>query len=95
MSRAEQKVDLEDAIVASVELPRNDASVVVETIFDTMAESLQRGENVFLRGFGTFGVRRRKARTGRNPKTGEKVHVPAKRIVFFKPGLEIRRLLGS
>jgi integration host factor subunit beta len=67
-----------------------DATTVVETIFEEISLSLERGQRVELRGFGSFGLKERKSREGRNPKTGEAVSVEAKRVMFFKAGKELR-----
>jgi integration host factor subunit beta len=67
-----------------------DALTVVETVFESIAGALERGDKAELRGFGTFGLKERRAREGRNPKTGEAVKVEAKRVMYFKPGKEMR-----
>jgi integration host factor subunit beta len=67
-----------------------DSQTVVETIFESIAEALERGDKAELRGFGTFGLKERRARDGRNPKTGESVKVEAKRVMYFKAGKEMR-----
>ena len=67
-----------------------DSQTVVETIFGSIAEALVREDKAELRGFGTFGLKERRAREGRNPKTGEAVKVQAKRVMFFKAGKEMR-----
>lgn len=69
---------------------RRDAEVMVNTVFDGLAEALRRGERVEIRGFGSFVVKQRQAREGRNPKTGSRVAVAAKRVPFFKVGKELR-----
>jgi integration host factor subunit beta len=71
-------------------LTANDAQTVVETIFEEISQSLERGQRVELRGFGSFGLKERRSREGRNPKTGEAVKVEAKRVMFFKAGKELR-----
>ncbi len=71
-------------------LSLKDAELVVDTIFQAMTEALAKGERIEIRGFGSFEVRTRKAKMGRNPKTGEKVFVPEKRVPFFKVGKELR-----
>ena len=71
-------------------LPHHAAAVMVNTLFEAMTEGLARGERIELRGFGSFGVKRRTARLGRNPKTGASVTVAAKRIPFFRAGKELR-----
>ncbi|GGD60921.1 integration host factor subunit beta [Erythrobacter arachoides] len=68
---------------------------VVDIFFDEIAARLAEGGRVELRGFGTFSTREREARTGRNPRTGDAVEVPAKRVPYFKPGKEMRERLNS
>jgi integration host factor subunit beta len=68
---------------------------VVDIFFEEIAQRLAEGGRVELRGFGTFSTRERDARVGRNPRTGETVDVPAKRVPYFKPGKEIRERLNS
>ncbi len=89
------KADLVEAVAAATELNRRSSEQVVTVFFDSIVESLRRGDKVELRGFGTFRLRHRRARTGRNPKTGESVEVPAKAVPFFKPGKDLRRLVNS
>ena len=86
------KADLVEAVAAATELSRRSSEQVVTVFFDSIVESLCRGDKVELRGFGTFRLRHRRARIGRNPKTGESVHVPAKAVPFFKPGKELRNI---
>jgi integration host factor subunit beta len=69
---------------------RNDVEVVINNIFDNMVQSLKSGDRVEIRGLGSFIVKHRRAREGRNPKSGEKVSVPEKRIPFFKAGKELK-----
>ncbi|RJY09495.1 integration host factor subunit beta [Aurantiacibacter aquimixticola] len=68
---------------------------VVDIFFDEIAKRLAEGGRVELRGFGTFSTRQREARTGRNPRTGEAVEVPAKRVPYFKPGKDMRERLNE
>jgi len=84
------KADLIDEVSKLAELTRKDSEVIVETIFDSIVRSLRVGDKIEIRGFGSFRTRQRNARTGRNPKTGAKVDVPAKRVPFFKPSKELR-----
>jgi len=70
-------------------LTHKDAEIIVDTIFDSMIESLAQGERIEIRGFGSFAVKHRDPREGRNPKTGETVHIPAKRMPHFKMGKEL------
>jgi len=72
------------------DLKSEDLERVVGVILDEIADALSRGDRVELRGFGAFSVRQRKARTGRNPRTGETVEVEAKAVPFFRPGKELR-----
>lgn len=76
-------------------LTQRDAERVVRTIFEAITQNLVEGGRVELRGFGTFSVRRRDARTGRNPRTGEPVDVKAKGALHFRPGREIKRRLNA
>lgn len=89
------KADLVDRVAAAADLTKKDSEIVVSTFFDSIVESLRRGEKVELRGFGSFRLRHRKARTGRNPKTGEPVEVPAKVVAYFKPGKELRERVDT
>jgi integration host factor subunit beta len=70
-------------------LTQKDAGIIVDTIFNSMVESLAQGERIEIRGFGSFAVKHRDTREGRNPKTGEPVHIPAKRLPHFKIGKEL------
>ena len=80
------KADLIDDVARNSSLSKKDAEVIVQTVLDSIVDSLKTGKKVELRGFGSFRLRDRASREGRNPKTGEKVFVPAKRKVMFKPG---------
>ena len=76
--------------VANPHLRGPDAELIITTIFQGIADALAQGDRVELRGFGAFTVKRRDARTGRNPRTGEAVSVTEKVVPFFKPGKELR-----
>lgn len=76
-------------------ISKKDTEVVVNTIFDAMTEALRRGERIEIRGFGSFQVKIREEREGRNPKTGEMVHIPAKRTPFFKVGKELKEMVDG
>lgn len=84
------KAELVEEVARAAELNKRDAEVIVETVFDSIITALQKGEKVELRGFGSFRTRERGPRRGRNPKTGEPVDVPAKRVPYFKPGKELK-----
>ena len=70
-------------------LTRKDAEIIVNTIFDSMTEALAQGSRIEIRGFGSFAVKLRPAREGRNPRTGETVQIPEKRSPHFKIGKEL------
>jgi integration host factor subunit beta len=84
------KADLIEEVLNVTELPRKESETIVETIFDSIIAALQKGEKIEIRGFGSFRTRERRGRVGRNPKTGEKVDVPAKKIPYFKPSKELK-----
>ena len=79
---------------ANPHLYLRDVERIVNTIFDEISKALEQGNRVELRGFGTFSLRTRGARTGRNPRTGDSVAVPAKALPFFKTGKELRERLN-
>ena len=89
------KADLVDRVTTIGDLTRRDGEVIVETLFDSVVAALQSDDKVEVRGFGSFRSRQRKPRTGRNPKTGVSVEVPAKRVPFFKPSKELRDLVNG
>ena len=76
------------------DLTRRDGEVIVETIFGSVIGALQSGDKIEIRGFGSFRIRQRKPRIGRNPKTGARVDVPAKKVPYFKPSKELRDLVN-
>jgi integration host factor subunit beta len=88
------KADLVDQVIALGDLTRRDGEVIVETLFDSIIGALKGSDKVEVRGFGSFRTRQRKPRIGRNPKTGESVSVPAKRVPYFKPSKELRDLVN-
>lgn len=77
------------------ELRTDEVEQVVDIFFEEITARLAEGGRVELRGFGAFSTRQREARTGRNPRSGESVSVPAKRVPYFKPGKEIRERLNK
>ncbi|HEX8616237.1 MAG TPA: integration host factor subunit beta [Thermoanaerobaculia bacterium] len=89
------KAELVDEVARVVQLTKKQAENIVNIVFDSIVESLRAGEKIELRGFGSFRLRSRKSRTGRNPKTGEKVDVPSKKIPYFKPGKELKELINK
>ena len=76
-------------------ISKKDTEIVVNTIFDSMTEALRRSDRIEIRGFGSFQVKIREAREGRNPKTGEEVKIPAKRTPFFKVGKELKERIDA
>ena len=88
------KAELIEEVSRVVEMTRKDSEVIVEAIFDSVVKSLRGGDKIEIRGFGSFRTRQRQPRIGRNPKTGERVEVPAKRVPYFKPSKELRDLVN-
>ncbi len=88
------KADLIKDVARAVEMSGKDAEVIVDTIFENIVKSLRGGDKIEIRGFGSFRTRQRNARIGRNPKTGARVDVPAKKIPFFKPSKELKDLVN-
>ena len=89
------KAELVDEVARVVQLTKKQAETIVNIVFDSIVDSLRSGQKIELRGFGSFRLRNRKSRTGRNPKTGEKVDVPSKKIPYFKPGKELKELINK
>lgn len=85
------KKDIILKISDDTHLKQIDVKKVVQKTFDTILESLVRGEKIELRNFGVFKIKQRKSRTGRNPRTGQVVPVPPRKVVVFKPGLEMKK----
>ena len=88
------KADLIEEISAVSRLSKKSSELVVNTFFESIVASLRRGEKIELRGFGSFKLRHRRARVGRNPKTGARVDVPPKVVPYFKPGKDLRDLVN-
>src|SRR5438067_13806317 len=84
------KADLIEEVLRITELPRKESETIVETIFDSIIQSLQQGQKIEIRGFASFRTRESRGRDGRNPKTGAKAEVPAKKIPFFKTSKELK-----
>lgn len=89
------KAELVEEVARNSDLSKKDAVVIVQSVLDSIIESLKSGTKVELRGFGSFRLRSRSERKGRNPKTGDQVHVPAKKVPYFKPGKELKELINS
>ena len=84
------KADIVDQIAEATGLTKTDTAAVVEGFLASIVSSLQKGEHIEIRGFGTFKVVTRASRTGRNPKTGEVVRIPERPVPVFKPSRELR-----
>jgi integration host factor subunit beta len=89
------KADLIEEVSRVVEFTRKESEVIVEAIFSSVVKSLKDGDKIEIRGFGSFRTRQRQSRVGRNPKTGARVEVPAKRIPYFKPSKELKDLVNG
>lgn len=89
------KAELVEDVARAAELTKKDAERLVEIVFESIIETLNKGEKIELRGFGSFRVRERGSRRGRNPKTGDPVNIPAKRVPYFKPGKELKELINE
>ena len=84
------KSDIIKKLQNETDLTKKEAAIVIDTFFTEMANALSKGDRVEIRGLGSFHVRKYKAYTGRNPKTGKKVKIKPKKLPFFKPGKELR-----
>src|SRR3972149_5294530 len=89
------KADLIDEVSKISNLTKKETETIVNTIFDNITDALAKGDKVELRGFGSFRIRHRNSRKGRNPKTGSAVDVPQKRVPFFKVGKRLRELVNT
>jgi integration host factor subunit beta len=89
------KADLVAIVADRLKITQVQASIIVESVLRSIIAALQGGQEVEIRGFGSFRFRNRAPRKGRNPKTGEKVDVPSKRIPYFKMGKELKALLND
>ncbi|RID82197.1 HU family DNA-binding protein [Peribacillus asahii] len=84
------KTELVQAVSAQAEITQKDAAKVVDALFETISNTLAKDEKIQLIGFGTFEVRERSARKGRNPQTGEEIDIAASKVPAFKPGKELK-----
>jgi integration host factor subunit beta len=89
------KAELIERVAVATDVTKKQAESIVDTIFEAIIRSLKQGQKIELRGFGSFRLRERGARIGRNPKTGVRVNVPAKKIPYFKPGKELKELINK
>ncbi|USL45670.1 HU family DNA-binding protein [Priestia megaterium] len=84
------KTELVDAVATKSELTKQDSKKAVDALFETISNALAKEEKIQLVGFGTFEIRERAERTGRNPQTGEEMIIPASKVPAFKPGKELK-----
>ncbi len=89
------KADLINRIAKEMNISKQEAETGVNFFFQTMKEALLRGEEIELRGFGSFRFRKRGARSGRNPRTGKPVQVPSKKVLYFKPSKLIKNMINE
>ena len=92
---ATTKADLIEAVAQSCDVNKKDAEVTVNTFLECIIDALNRNEGVELRGFGSFRIRERGARVGRNPRTGERVEVNPKKVPYFKVGKQLKELINE
>lgn len=89
------KSDLIEEVTRAVEISRKDSEIIVDVIFGSIVRAVRGSDKVELRGFGSFRIRQRQSRVGRNPKTGIRVAVPAKTIAYFKPSKELKEAINA
>jgi len=89
------KADLINKIAKEMEISKQEAETGVNLFFQTIKEAIKNGEEIELRGFGSFRLRHRGARSGRNPRTGKPVQVPSKKILYFKPSKLLKNLINK
>jgi len=89
------KAELVEEVARAAELTKKDSEVIVEEVFKNIIQALNRGEKIELRGFGSFRVRQRDARRGRNPKTGEEIPITARRVVTFHASQKLKALVDK
>ena len=87
------KAELVEEVSGKTGLTRTDVAVVVDAFLEAVKKSLESGNNIEIRGFGTFKIKQRKARKARNPRTGEEVPVPGRKVPVFKPSNEFKALI--
>ena len=88
------KADLIESVAATLDLPKGQAERAVHLVFEDIVKALRNGDKVNISGFGTFAVSERKARPGRNPKTGESIEIPASKSAKFKAGKTLKDTLN-
>ena len=89
------KAELVEKVADKIQLTKKQTEAVIDILLNSITEALSEGDKVELRGFGSFRIRNRNPREGRNPKTGDTVQISAKRVPFFKAGKELREMVDS
>ena len=89
------KTELIEEVSRALEMTQKDSEVIVESILNSVVRALRGGDKIEIRGFGSFRTHQRQSRVGRNPKTGARVEVPAKRVPSFKPSKELKDLVNT
>lgn len=89
------KAELVEKVADKIQLTKKQTESVVNILLTCITDALSAGDKVELRGFGSFRIRKRNPREGRNPKTGDTVQIPAKKVPFFKAGKELREMVDS
>src|SRR5512138_575645 len=89
------KADIIESVYEKVGFSKKEAAEIVEMVFDTIKETLERGEKIKISGFGNFIVRDKKSRVGRNPQTGEEIEISARRVLTFRPSQVLKNALND
>ncbi len=87
------KADLVSRVFHKTGFPKKDLAIIIDAVFETMREALENEERIEIRGFGVFSIKVRKPKVGRNPKTGEEVIIPQRKVVHFKPSKLLKKAL--
>ena len=88
------KSDLVERIAEKLDVTKKEAEAIVNVVFGSIVDAVKREEKVELRGFGCFKVKTKRARKGRNPRTGEEIDIPPKRVPYFKPGKDMKEVVN-
>jgi len=89
------KADIIESVYEKVGFSKKDSAEIVEMVFDTMKETLEKGEKIKISGFGNFVIRAKNSRIGRNPQTGEEIEISARRVLTFKPSQVLKNALNG
>src|SRR3989440_4722413 len=89
------KADVIDSVCSKVGFSKKESAEIVEMVFDTVKDTLERGEKIKLSGFGNFVVREKKSRVGRNPQTGQEIEISARRVLTFRPSQVLKNALNK